>query len=452
MANSKKTYSVKGTWVITEPLWGDSGKGKFSEFFGQQADMVVRYSGGDNAGHTVNLKNKEFKLHLVPGGVFNPKAISVLATSVVVNPISLAKEIQQLQAAGVKISAKNFLISEDAHMIMPWHQLRDGMSEKARGGKNIGTTGIGIGPTYSDRTSREGLRIKDLLDPQFPEIFKREALWQEKMLRLMDGELLVSAAAKKKTFMFQKAPHIDIKKTLKELKEVTQFLKPMIGNSFEIIQEYKAKGKKIVGEGAQGALLDIDLGSYPFVTSSHPGATGFSIATGINQKDIQKVIGIVKAYSTRVGGGPMPTELTDKNGTHLRTVGNEFGATTGRARRCGWLDTVAVQYGCIVAGIDSLILTKIDIMDQLKEVKLCVGYKVGSKTFRKMYTADPTWMEKAKPVYETFPGWLEDTSKVEKFADLPKNAKKYIQRIEEVIGLPIEVVSVGPAHHQTLIR
>jgi adenylosuccinate synthase len=435
-----KKYNVHGVWVITEPLWGDSGKGKFSEFFGQQADMVVRYAGGDNAGHTVNLNNKEFKLHLVPGGIFNPKAICVLAAGVVINPFSLLREIQQLQQNGIKISAKNLVISEDAHMIMPWHQLRDGLSEKARGGAKIGTTGKGIGPAYGDRTMREGLQIKDLLHPEFAEKFKREAKWQEKMLQLMDGETST------------KKSYIDVKKTLQNLKEVTAFLKPMIVNTFEVVQKAHQKGKRILGEGAQGALLDIDLGGYPFVTSSHPGVTGFSIVTGIHQREIQKVVGVVKAYSTRVGSGPMPTELSDKIGQHLQTAGHEFGATTGRARRCGWLDAVAVKYGCKVAGIDSLILTKIDILDQLKEIKICVGYKVNGKKYSSMYTANPEWMEKATPIYEKLPGWQEDTSSILKYTDLPKNAKKYIQRLEEVLELPIEVISVGPEHQQTLMK
>lgn len=441
MATSQKKFSkskcgVHGTWVIAEPLWGDSGKGKFSEFFGQQADMVVRYAGGDNAGHTVALKGKEFKLHLIPGGIFNPKALCVLATSVVINPFALVKEIQQLQENGIKISQKNFLISEDAHLILPWHQLRDGLGEKARGGEKIGTTGKGIGPAYGDRTMREGLRVRDLLDTKFSEKFKREAEWQMKLIRLMGGD----------------ESSLDVTKTLKDLKSVTQFLKPMIANTFEVIQKYQQKGKKIIGEGAQGALLDIDLGGYPFVTSSHPGVTGFSIATGIQHKEVNKVLGVVKAYSTRVGSGPMPTELQDKICEHLRTVGHEFGATTGRPRRCGWLDAVAVRYGAKVAGIDSLILTKIDILDQLKEVKICVGYKVGSKKYSSIYTAHPEWMAKAKPMYTTLPGWKQDTSKVRKFSDLPKNAQKYIQKIEAVIGLPIEVVSVGPEHQQTLLK
>ncbi len=436
-----KIYAVNGVWVITEPLWGDSGKGKFSEFFGQQADVVVRYSGGDNAGHTVALNNKEFKLHLVPGGIFNPKALCVLATGVVINPFSLIKEIQQLQENGVKISAKNLLISEDAHMIMPWHQLRDGMSEKARGGKKIGTTGKGIGPTYSDRTSREGLRIKDLFASDFTAKFKREAAWQEKLICLMDS----STGNQQKTY-------IDVKTTLKELKKAAEFLRPMVGNTFAVVQQAKAKGKRILGEGAQGALLDIDLGGYPYVTSSHPGVTGFSIATGIHHKDVEKVIGVVKAYSTRVGSGPMPSELTDEIGKHLQTAGHEFGATTGRSRRCGWLDAVAVKYGNQVAGIDSLILTKIDILDSLKEIKTCTGYKIDGKIHRTLYSADPAFMDKATPVYETVKGWKEDTSKVRRYKDLPKNAQKYIERLEEIFGLPIEVVSVGPDHDQTLLK
>lgn len=440
--NAKKKsfkYAVKGTWVITEPLWGDSGKGKFSEFFGQQADMVVRYGGGDNAGHTVNLKNKEFKLHLIPGGIFNPKALCVLAAGVVINPLSLIKEIEQLQAAGLKITSKNLLISGDAHMIMPWHKLRDGMREKALGGAKIGTTGRGIGPTYSDRTAREGLRIKDLLDSKFADKFKKEAAWQEKLIRFMENNDTREA-------------YFDIKQSLKEFKAVAKTLAPFIGNSFEVIQKYKEKGKSILGEGAQGALLDIDLGGYPYVTSSHPGVTGFSLVTGIHQKEIQKVLGVVKAYSTRVGSGPMPTELNDKVGQHLQTAGHEFGSTTGRTRRCGWMDAIALKYGCTVAGVDSLILTKIDILDSLSKVKICVGYKVSGKKYKTIYTADPVWMATATPIYETLPGWQSDTTQLHKFSDLPKNAKKYIQRIEEVIGLPVDVVSVGPEHQQTLIR
>ena len=359
---------LKGTNIVIDTAWGDSGKGKFVDVFSHSADLVVRFNGGANAGHTVVNDYGEFKFHLIPTGIFNPNALSILAGSVALSPLTLVSEIEELRKKSVKISEKNLLISEYAHIIMPWHIARDTLRETARGASKVGTTGRGIGPLYADRTERIGVRMGDMLRENFEEIILRELAWQKQLISIMNvnnddiyGEML------------------DKDKILADFRAAKEVLAPMIGNPLPIIWKAQKEGANILGEGAQGMLLDIDLGTYPYVTSSHPGITGFSIATGLQQNDIQRVIGVTKAYQTRVGSGPMPTELTGKVGDKLRELGNEYGATTGRPRRCGWLDLPALRYSLQIGGINSIALTKIDILDGMDEIKICTHYEHNSR-------------------------------------------------------------------------
>ena len=418
--------------VVVDTTWGDGGKGKVVDSAGGYFDAVVRYGGGPNAGHTVYRDSEVFKFHGVPSSILHPDTLSVIASAVVVNPLSLAKEITDLQQRGVEVTPNNLLISGDAHLIMPWHRTRDGLNEVARGGEKIGTTGQGIGPTYSDRALRVGLRVGDLMDPQsLEQVFDRELRWQEELAKTMRrSEAGVSA-------------EYDRDEIWRQLLAAREVLVPFIGNAQEVLWGYEDEDRRILGEGAQGALLDLDLGGYPYVTSSHPGKAGFELATGIHRVD--QVVGVTKAYATRVGEGPMPTELNgDPTGEELRERGGEFGATTGRARRCGWFDAVAARYGARISGVDALAITKLDILDKLPAVRICVGYEIDGVQYKEMTSADPRLWGRAKPIYETLPGWDQDTSQVRSFVDLPKNAQTYLLRIQELVGKPVDIVSVGP--------
>ena len=458
MAGSKKAY-WGGISVVTDTGWGDTGKGKIVDVAAQHVGMVVRYNGGPNSGHTVKNERGEFIFHGVPSGILNPEALCVIATGSVVNPIALGEEIAQLRQRGVKVSSSNLLISRDSHVIMPWHRTRDVLTEKARGLKRIGTTGQGIGPAYSDRAARIGLRVGDLLERAFEKLFDRELLFQERLARLMDKKQLLSeleglSAGDTKVLLeeVKKTHYYDRNAILEEIKRAREILGPMITNTLKVIWNYQDDKKNILGEGAQGALLDLDLGGYPYVTSSHPGASGFTLATGIQGKDIQRVIGVTKAYSTRVGDGPLPTELNNDIGDYIQRIGHEVGATTGRKRRCGWLDIATTRYGARIAGVTSIALTKLDVLDGLNEVKLGVGYEVDGKQHRELTTADPKFMGKAKVIYETLPGWQQDTTIARSFGKLPINAQQFIHRIQELVGIPVEIVSVGADRSTTFYR
>ena len=420
-----------GTNFVTDATWGDNGKGKIVDLMAQRADMVIRINGGPNAGHTVVNPQGEFALHLMPSGIFNPEAICVLSDTVVINPFTLTEEIKAVRQAGIEVNNKNLLISKNAHLIMPWQKRRDGLREVARGGKRIGTTGQGIGPTYSDRTERVGLRVGDLLAPEFQERFDQELVWQEKLTALMSGN--------------NEVVHYDRDRILEELKEAREMIAPMITSVIPVIWEYHSSNKSILGEAGQGVLLDLDRGGYPYVTSSHPGIAGFNLATGIPPKEVARVIAVTKAYTTRVGEGPLPTELNNEVGEMIRSKGHERGVTTGRPRRCGWLDIPALKYGIRVGGVDSLALTKIDIFDGFPEVAICVGYEVGGKIYDTLPDAnDIEFMYQAKPILKILRGWDNDTTSSRLFSDLPENARKFVKEVEEAIGRPIELVSVGP--------
>ena len=415
-----------GINVVTDTAWGDSGKGKIVDAGAQEADMVVRYNGGANAGHTVVNNRGEFKFHLVPSGIFNPEAICIMTGGVVIDPIILSKEIVMLEQQHVPVTSENLLIASNAHLVMPWHKLRDGYEELNRGEKQIGTTKQGIGPTYQDRVARKGLRMADLLRDDFVDLFEHE------LSRQLSAHVV----------------SLDGDKILSELLAAREIISPMITNVLPIIHQYVSHRKAILGEGAQGALLDLDLGTYPFVTSSNPGLAGFLKTTAISHRRIDKVIGVTKAYTTRVGEGPLPTELDNEIGEFLRIKGNEFGATTGRPRRCGWLDLPAIKYGAMVGQVDALTITKLDVLDELSEVKVCIGYQIGSKQYSVL--PDPEALVDAKPIYRLFRGWEENTSDVRIYDDLPTRAQNFIEEIEEWVKLPVEMVSVGPEREATI--
>ena len=432
---------LTGTNIIIDTAWGDSGKGKFVDVFSGDADLVVRFNGGANAGHTVVNDYGEFKFHLIPTGIFNPNALSILAGSVAISPIILVEEINELREKGIEISKKNLLISEYAHMVMPWHIARDNLREAARGNVKVGTTGRGIGPLYADRTERVGVRVGDMLKDNFEEIVLRELAWQKQLIELMDTE-------SPSTY----AEMLAEEKMLEDIHTVKEVLAPMIGNPLPKIWDAQKAGKRILGEGAQGILLDIDLGTYPYVTSSHPGVTGFSIATGLQQNDIQRVIGVTKAYQTRVGEGPMPTELLGEVGEKLRELGNEYGATTGRPRRCGWLDLPSLRYSLQVGGVNSIALTKIDVLDGMDEIKICTHYEHQGVRYDTLPTADAAFIEDAKAIYKIMPKWDGITEGVKEFDKFPQEAQDYVKFIEDEAGAPVDIVSNGPARDEVIYR
>jgi adenylosuccinate synthase len=442
--------------LVIDPTWGDNGKGRILDAIARGDAVVARFAGGDNAGHSVTNIFGEFKLHLIPSGIFNPEAFNVITSGVVVNPSSLIKEIRVLQEKGVVISPQNFLVSENAHLIMPWHLKRDTLKEVSRGKGKIGTTAKGIGPTYSDRSDRVGLRVRNLFDSDFQELFDMEYRWQERLTRLMQGELLESELVnEQKEARSLPAPY-DREKILEELRIAREVLRPMTGDALKVLWDYQDAGRSIIGEGAQGGLLDLDTGGYPYVSSSNTGVCGFTRTTGIQDHDIDRVIAVSKSFTTRVGEGPMPTEDTGELGNQLRGDGSkpwdEFGATTRRPRRCGWLDTVLLRYGIRTSGARTLALTKLDILDQFNQIGICVGYKNGNMEYRNITDVSPEFLYNAEPIIEYIPGWEQDTTGIRTFSDLPQNAQDAVLRIEKEAGKPVEYVSVGPARDALIYR
>ncbi|MBU0591434.1 adenylosuccinate synthase [Candidatus Micrarchaeota archaeon] len=410
--------------------WGDEGKGKIVDLIAKDYDYIVRFNGGNNAGHTIVNGKEEFKLHLVPSGVFYPEKIKVIANGVVIDPGALIKELDEIEARGY--SMENLIISSNAHLILQWHKIMDGALDDS--GK-IGTTKKGIGPAYSDKASRTfALRACDLLLPEVDLTKKIEEL----------------ATYKKPLFEAFDFPVFNVSDIVEETLACAKRLKPHIQDTQFILNNAISKNKKIMLEGANGALLDIDHGTFPYVTSSSVSAGGACTGTGIPPTKLGNIIGIVKAYTTRVGSGPFPTELNDADGEKLREVGHEVGTTTGRPRRCGWLDLVLLKYTCMINGATEIALTKIDVLDGFDEIKICTSYEIGGKKVSD-FPLQPEKLEKAKPVYEKLPGWKSDISNCKKFEDLPPNAKNYIKHIEKFVGVPIKLVSVGPKRDETII-
>jgi len=417
--------------VIVGAQWGDEGKGKIVDMLAEQADIVARYQGGANAGHTVCIGEKEYVLHLIPSGIFHPHITCVIGNGVVIDPVALMDEIRQLRAAGISVQGR-LLISHNAHLIMPYHKLLDSIREQS--GERIGTTGRGIGPAYIDKATRTGIRIVDLLN--------RDELARKLKTNIEENNRLLSA-------MYGET-QLDVDAIIAEYQTFDRQIDEFITDTSLFLHQALKQGKRIIAEGAQGALLDVDHGTYPFVTSSNPTSGGACTGLGIPPTAVDTVTGIVKAYSTRVGYGPFPTELADATGERLRSIGHEYGATTGRPRRCGWLDAVALRYSVMINGIQSVAITKIDVLDSLDEIRVCIGYEHGGRRL-KTFPTDVASLEQITPVYETFQGWKTPLSSVTSIQHLPAATRRYLEAIAHLTGTTIRFVSVGPRRDQTIL-
>ena len=419
--------------VLVGAQWGDEGKGKITDLIASEYDYVVRYQGGNNAGHTVIHGDKKLALHLMPSGVMYENAIPVIGNGVVVDPGVLVKEMAMLEAEG--ISCKNLKISCDAHVIMPYHKDLDGADEKSLGDHKIGTTKRGIGPCYQDKVARKGIRIQDLMD--------------EKIFRLK-----VETALIQKNAILEKIYGLHtytVEEICEEYLPYARILKPHMTESAQLLNDALRAGKNILFEGAQGTLLDIDHGTYPFVTSSNPNSGAACVGAGVGPQHINEVLGIIKSYTTRVGAGPFPTELNDAVGEEMQQRGHEYGTVTGRARRCGWMDLAIVNYAIRLNGITGLALMKLDILDTLPEIKICTGYKLRGEEIP-YFPGRLEDLEQVEPIYETVPGWQCDTTSCTTFDELPEAAQAFVGRVEALTGVPVKIVAVGPGREQTIIR
>jgi adenylosuccinate synthase len=419
--------------ILVGAQWGDEGKGKATDLLADRMDVNVRYQGGNNAGHTVMVGGRTFKLHLVPSGVLYPHVVPVIGNGVVIDPGVLLAELAALEAQG--ISTAKLLVSADAHLIMPWHKERDKLTERYLGGNRIGTTGRGIGPAYGDKAARLGIRVQDLLDPKI--------LRQKVEMVLKERNPLLAK-------VYNRLP-IDPDAVVEEYATYAEALRPRIIDTSLYLWKALRDGKQVLFEGAQGAMLDVDHGTYPFVTSSSPVAGGALAGTGVGQREIERVIGIAKAYTTRVGAGPFPTELVDGAGDVLRREGVEYGTTTERPRRCGWLDTVVLRYAARINGLTELFVTKLDVLSAFDQLPVAVAYRVDREVTDE-WPMTQTQVHHAEPVYEQFEGWREDVTGVTRYADLPKAARAYVEAVEKLSGVPVTAVFVGPAREQTLLR
>ena len=422
------------TVAIIGSQWGDEGKGKVIDYLATKADVVVRAQGGNNAGHTLVVGDKKYALHLIPSGVLNPNTINIIGNGIVFDPKGFLDELEKLKDDNIDVS--NIKISDRAHVIFPYHKELDALAEEARGDNKIGTTKKGIGPCYMDKTERSGIRICDLMD--------KDIFYNKLKLQVEAKNNLVKN-------IYKKDELFDLETIYNEYLEYADKIREYVDDTSVIVYNAIKEGKKVLFEGAQGTLLDLDLGTYPFVTSSHPISGGFAIGSGIGPNMIKDVVGIVKSYTTRVGEGPFVTELNDEIGEQIRVQGNEFGTTTGRARRCGWFDSVIVKYSARVNGLTSISLMLLDVLTGFDTIKICTAYKMGDKII-KDFPASLEDLSKCEPVYEELQGWNEDITNIEKFEDLPENAKKYINKIEEIVGVSVDMISVGPKRTQTIIR
>jgi adenylosuccinate synthase len=423
--------------VLLGAQWGDEGKGKATDLLGHRVQYVVRYQGGNNAGHTVVIPTKngpeKFALHLLPSGILTPEVIPVIGNGVVIDPAVLLNEIKGLNERGIDTS--KLKISADAHIITSYHVMLDKTIERFLGKSKIGTTGRGIGPAYGDKVSRVGIRVQDLYD---------ESILRKKV----EGSL----ASKNQTLVkVYNRRAVDVDSIVTELLSYADKLKPYLANTSLLLHEALVRGDNVLLEGGQGTLLDVDHGTYPFVTSSNPTAGGAATGSGIGPTKITRVIGIVKAYTTRVGEGPFPTELLDENGERLRQIGGEVGTTTGRPRRCGWYDAVVARYATRINGLTDFFLTKLDVLSGFKEIPVCVAYEIDGKRYEEMPMTQ-TQFHHAKPIYEMMPGWDEDISNARKFEDLPVNAQKYVEFLEKISGAPMSAIGVGQHRDATISR
>lgn len=425
--------------VVVGAQWGDEGKGKVVDLLTEHAQVVVRFQGGNNAGHTLVVGGQKTVLHLIPSGILHQGKVCVIGNGVVVDPSVLVAEMDGLRQKGVLKSDSQLLISGSAHVIFPWHKLLDSFREKVRGGSAIGTTGRGIGPAYEDKAARHGIRVRDLLHPD-----RLNRKVSERLPQALEELRELARAAK------VSVPQLETQQIVTEYAGLGERLKPYAGDSSLFLSQQISKGARILFEGAQGTLLDVDHGTYPFVTSSNCVAGNAAVGSGLGPTVIDKVMGITKAYTTRVGGGPFPTELNNPIGERLRSIGDEFGATTGRPRRCGWLDAVVLRFSARVNGLWGLALTKMDVLSGLDELQLCVAYELDGQRIEEL-PVDFEDVEKVKPIYETLPGWTEPLKGVRSFEELPANAKKYIRRIEQVSGVSVVCVSVGAERGETIL-
>lgn len=418
--------------VVIGAQWGDEGKGKIVDLLSNQTDFVVRYQGGANAGHTLKFDGKTFVLHLVPSGIFHGNTTCVIGNGVVIDPIKLLEEIEAVKAKGANPEGR-LLVSETAHAILPYHKALDQARETARGDNKIGTTGRGIGPAYVHKTGRIGIRMMDLLD---------ERTLREKIVyALEDTNALLE---------LHSGAAINTDEVIAEMMRCGEALRPFICNTTHILHGAYAAGKNILLEGAQGALLDLDHGTYPFVTSSSPTSGGACTGSGLPPTAITHVMGITKAYCTRVGNGPFPTELHDELGAEIRRIGSEFGATTGRPRRCGWVDLVALRYAARINGINELTITKLDVLDNLEEVKACTAYRLNGEEIT-YFPLNLEELDKVEPVYTTFEGWQTSTNGIDSFDKFPPQAQKFLNAIADYIGSKIAIISTGPDRKETIV-
>lgn len=420
-------------FIVLGAQWGDEGKGKMTDYLAEEANVVVRYQGGNNAGHTVEVGDKQYKLHLIPSGILHDEKLNVIGNGVVVDPMAFFSEIDYLREEGVKVTPEKLIVSDRAHVIMPYHKVLDKLKEKARGKNDIGTTGKGIGPCYTDKFERCGIRVCDLIDK---EVFKEKLMANIEMknkyiVNVLGGE------------------ELSFDEIYEEYSKYGEKLKPFVKDTSVRVYDEIKKDKTVLFEGAQGMLLDIDYGTYPYVTSSNTTAGGVSNGVGIGPNMITNVVGIAKAYTTRVGKGPFPTELENETGEWIRQKGHEYGVTTGRSRRCGWLDIVILKTSVRVSGLTSLAVTKIDTLAGLDKVKMCIGYKFNDEIID-YFPASLEDLAKCEPIYEEFDGWDESVAKARSYEDLHPTARKYLERIEELTETRISIVSVGPRRDQTM--
>ena len=418
--------------IVIGAQWGDEGKGKITDLLSRSADVVVRYQGGVNAGHTIVVKGQTFKLHLIPSGILYPDTKCIIGSGTVIDPKVLIGELDQIES--LNISTKNLLIAETAHVTMPYHRLIDKASEERRGTHKIGTTGRGIGPTYADKSERTGIRMLDLMNPKE---LREQLEWTINYKNVILEKL------------YNLSP-IDVSAVIEEYLGYAERLKPyVVDTSLEIYQAIRER-RNILFEGAQGTLLDLDHGTYPFVTSSNPVAGGACVGTGLGPTMIDRVIGVAKAYTTRVGEGPFPTELSGEIGEQLCSIGAEFGTTTGRKRRCGWFDAVIGRYAVRINGMDCLAITKLDVLDGLEEIKVCVAYEIDGTRTEHFPTSSKKFAQ-CRPIYKTLPGWQQSTSDCRNLEDLPPQALDYLKFLAELVEVPIAIVSLGASRDQTII-
>lgn len=416
--------------ILVGAQWGDEGKGKIIDFLTDEADIVVRSQGGNNAGHTIVIGGEKYVLHLIPSGILRKSKTCVIGNGVVLDPVALVGEIEGLRKRGVKVE-KNLLISDTAHLVLPYHQALDGLRETQKGSKKIGTTKRGIGPAYADKASRTGLRTGDLLRP--------DVLKEKLTQRIKENNALLKSLG---------APTLNASKIIKDTLAAAEVLRPFITNTVMFLHRALEMKTNMLFEGAQGTFLDIDHGTYPYVTSSNTTSGGACTGSGVPPHRIDKVMGVLKAYTTRVGEGPFTTE-DDALGDRFHAMGREFGATTGRARRCGWFDAVSTRYSVILNGIDELAITNLDGLDGVETIKICVAYRLDGKVLDFPPT-DSEHLSRCEPVYIEMPGWIKSTEKAKKFSDLPPKARAYVKKIAELTGAKLSIVSIGPARAQTI--